>query len=241
MGNHFSSIAQLNACGNLQMTELSSLEGGGRVRQKVFLCLVLTSGKPNYHQHSSGLCRSIRRPTPPENIIHIIVETESWFLFFLSGWWSVSCRAVWVWGREKVKTGGLSIHRGVRLEKKATRSTYRVQSTKQYGDLTLFANNSGLCVREFFSMSCMKASRGEEIQKGYMHNRDGWHDVLPGSRRNIVRVWLTWSISPPIFPFRGTLENRTWPITDGHLNGELIHGKTKVNRMVGCGMEWIDR
>ena len=172
LGNHFSSIAQLNACGNLQMTELSSWEGGGRVRQKVFLCLVLTSGKPNYHQHSSGLCRSIRRPTPPKTL-HIIVGTKSWFLF-LSAWWSVSCRAVWIWDREKVKTGELSIHRGVRFEKSKTYSGVR---STQYGDLTLFANNSGLCAGILQHVIYEnKQRRGN--QKGTYAYQDGWHDVL---------------------------------------------------------------
>ena len=82
LGKTFSSTAQLNGCGSLQMTGLSSWEEGGRVHQKVFLCLALTSGRPNYHQHSSGLCRSIRRPTPPKTI-HIIVKTKGWFLFCL--------------------------------------------------------------------------------------------------------------------------------------------------------------
>lgn len=37
LGNHFSSIAQLNACGNLQMTELSSWEGGKSSSKSFFV------------------------------------------------------------------------------------------------------------------------------------------------------------------------------------------------------------
>ena len=131
LGNHFSSIAQLNACGNLQMTELSSLEGGGRVRQKVFLCLVLTSGKPNYHQHSSGLCRSIRRPTPPENIIHIIVETESWFLFFclVDDLWVVEQFEYGVEKKLKQEDYQYIVASGWKKKQHVVRTEYRVRSS----------------------------------------------------------------------------------------------------------------
>lgn len=136
---------------------------GGRVRQKVFLCLVLTSGKPNYHQHNSGLCRSIRRPTPPKPL-HIIVGTKSWFLF-LSVWWSVSCRAVWVWGREEVKTGELSIHRGVRYVLGSTKYAVRWFNFVCQQQRSLCGNSSAC-------RTYMKANR-EETKKGHMHIETG--------------------------------------------------------------------
>ena len=56
-GKSFSSIAQLNACGNLQMTEMSRSEGGGRVRQKVFLRLVFDFWKPQLSPTQLGSMR----------------------------------------------------------------------------------------------------------------------------------------------------------------------------------------
>lgn len=118
--------------------------------------------------------------------------------FFLSVWWSVSCRAVWVWGREKVKTGELSIHRGVRFEKNNTYSGVR---STQYGDLTLFANNSGLCagilqhVVHIWKQTEERKSKRDICISRRVTRR-------PGSRRNTVHVWLTCSIFSAHFPFQ---------------------------------------
>ena len=124
---------------------------------------------------------------PRKHYILLKLKSQSVDSFFcLSVWWSVSCKVVCVWGREKVKTGGLSIHIDIQLRKK--------QHTVNNGGF-FFCGNSSAC-------RIWKQTREKESKTDICISRRVTR--CTGSRRNTDRVWLT-SFFSAHFPFQGRL------------------------------------